>query len=441
MNARQQHIPAVLRRIFGLLGLRIIALALTFVQTILITRIFGPEVFGMLSFALSIGAIIVLLMSAGFDQLLLRDLARIGVPAAQTDLNWGRKVRFVWRFLTVVQILVCAVGLAITLGTDVFAQYKIPLVIVFLTIPFQVYRRFFEAMLLGAKKAHLSMIGTQIGYPAVMIIGLGLTSLLGMDRSIETLSAIYALGLLSSVLIALFLSYTILKNVWPETRSETKGKFAVKPFVQSGFSLALVAMGYVAGQQLDSIIIGIMSDPSSVAEVRIAIRVAELIGIVRAVTVLHYRPYVVEAHAEGDMGKLQNLVREQTIIFTATGLPIMIGLWIFGDQVMAVFGPEFVGAAQVMQVYVLGVFITLICGPASLVLSFCGEEHLTSRIIWASLVVQLLLDLLLIPRFGALGCAVANMTGLTIYAFLNSYMVRRKIGVSTEIWRVLRVKK
>ena len=61
-----------------LMSVRVLAIGLTFVQTIVMTRVFGSEVFGLLSIALSVSALLVLLLSAGLDQVVMRDIARIG---------------------------------------------------------------------------------------------------------------------------------------------------------------------------------------------------------------------------------------------------------------------------------------------------------------------------------------------------------------------------
>lgn len=92
-----------------------------------------------------------------------------------------------------------------------------------------------------------------------------------------------------------------------------------------------------------------------------------------------------------------------------------------------------------MRVYVLGVFVTMLCGPCTLLMTLCDHEHVASRILWASLAIQVVLDCILIPLFGPLGCAVSNCLSLLIMSVSGVIMTRKRLGVNTSvlglIWR------
>ena len=125
-------------------------------------------------------------------------------------------------------------------------------------------------------------------------------------------------------------------------------------------------------------------------------------------------------------------------LFVGIGVPAALGIWIFAEEAMALFGPGFVEGVWAMRIYVLGVVVMLIFGPASAALSLCGQEGRASRIMVAALVVQIGLNLVLIPAFGPVGCACSNLVGLTILAFVSRLSVRRHIGIEPSILSVFR---
>jgi len=108
---------------------------------------------------------------------------------------------------------------------------------------------------------------------------------------------------------------------------------------------------------------------------------------------------------------------------------------VFAEEAMGMFGEDFVAGAPVMRIYLIGVFFTMLAGPGSSLLSMCGHETMSARILWIALSVNLALDLALIPFYGALGCAIANMASLIVLGLAAAIMARRRTGI--QPWALL----
>ena len=199
-----------------------------------------------------------------------------------------------------------------------------------------------------------------------------------------------------------------------------------------------MSLGFVLGQHIDVLLTGILAEPQDVALVRIAARVAEMAGLMRAITLLQYKPLLAEAHGKGDMALLQKHASLMVKIFVFTGIPITIGLWVFAEDAMNVFGAEFVQGAWTMRIYMGGVLLMLVCGPGNAVLSLCNCEHIASRNLLKSIAIQFSLDLLLIPRFGPIGCAVANLVAMGYLAFTSRRLAIREVGVDPSIFSIFK---
>lgn len=432
--------PGGLRRVLTQLGkllsLRFLAIFLTLVQTIFLTRVFGSETFGQLSFALSIGALAVLFLSAGLDQVMMRDIARHGIAATAGSRRWHELVRLTLGLVGLLGILLPLGGLVLVLGTDLAGTYRVPLIGVLLMVPVLLLRKFAESILLGAKQVARSILGTQIAYPALMVAGAGLVWLAGLTPGAGQVTVVYVIASLGSLALALILARQVLVLLRQPAAvtGESPGRRAL---LVSGSHFAFVSLGFVIGQHIDVLLVGILADPHEVALVRIAARVAEMAGLVRAIAILQYKPQMAETFGRGDRAGLQRQATTLAIIFTVTGLPITLGLWIFAEQAMGVFGAEFSDGAWAMRIYVLGVFFTMVCGPCNVILTLCDQERAASRILWVALAVNFGLDLALIPWLGVLGCAIANMSSMLVLGLASVVVSRRSLGLDTTILSAL----
>ncbi len=422
---------SLLAQLGRLFSLRVAAIGLTFMQTIALTRVFGGEVFGYLSVGLSVSALLVLLLSFGLDQVAMRDIAMTGLgPFAKTG-RWSTLRRLIFRLLLPVTGAVLLIGVGGIALFDHLGGYRLPLVGVLLTLPAILARKFVESFALGAKQVARSIIGSQIAYPILLIIGTGWIWLSGASRTTTTITLAYAFAGFGSFLVALVLTRPVLRQL----RGPISQNIAHSPqtILISGGHFALVSLGFVLGQHMDVLLTGALTGPDQAGLVRIASRVAEMAALIRVIVLLQYKPLLAEAYGKGDLPLLRARTRTMTILFVATGLPITAGLWLLSSQVMAVFGSGFAAGAPVMQVYLLGIFFTLLCGPCNSILAMCGQEHLASRIIWAAIAINFVADLILIPSFGAFGCASANLLSLLFLGTASSYFAVRTLSVNTTI--------
>lgn len=420
-----------LARLAPLVGVRLIAVGLVFLQTVALTRVFGAEVFGLYSFAQTVVVVAALTATFGFDKLLMRRLAAIGLNQAAGDPGWGLTLRFCLRASGVAALILSGLGLALFGPADLGGAYGVPLIGAALALPLLVGRQFAEALLLGAKRTMRSIAGSQLAFPAVMIAGAATVAAFGLARDDGAITSIYVTAITVSAIVALAFMAPLAPRLRPGAHPAGPYTDVVTPraVVASGASFGLVSAGFIIGPQMDVLLLGILSGPEDVAVLRVAARIAEMIGMVRAIVMLKYAPLLAEAHGQGDHARLRRLVRELGLIFIITGTPLFLGFSLFAEDAMGLFGPDFVHGAPVMRIYVIGVFFTMLAGPGSSLLSMCGHEGLSARMLWISLGVNLGLDLILIPLYGAVGCAIANMASLIVLGLGASVLSARKLSI------------
>lgn len=411
-----------------------LAIGLTFVQTVFMTRVFGSELFGLLSFGLSISALLILLLSFGLDQVLMIEVASAGEKLPPVSQRWQQIWVLIRKFVVTTTAGIAVLGLTLIIGTDFSGIYEVVLLGTFILLPVIMARKYIESIALGAKQTLRSISGSQVGYPALMICGGFAVLALGIPRSTESITLVYVCAGGGSLVISIILIWpTLLRlrgnsvEVVVGLATETKG------ILKSGRALALISLGFVLSQHIDVLLTGFFATPKDAALVRIASRVAELSLLIQAVVILQYKPLLVEAFSKSDNIELQKHASNMVKLFVLTGIPIAIILWIFAEDLMSVFGWEFVEGADAMRVYVLGMVFLLVCGSCNVLLSMCNQEANASRIVWIGLAINFSLDLILIPQFGAIGCAYANMISMLFISVAGAIMSFRTLGINATI--------
>ena len=72
-------------------------------------------------------------------------------------------------------------------------------------------------------------------------------------------------------------------------------------------------------------------------------------------------------------------------------------------------------------------------GSVAIILNMTGKEKVFRNIIFVALVINILLNLLLIPKFCIEGAAIASASSLIFWNLYSVYYVYKEFGVMTFI--------
>ncbi|MEK7728168.1 MAG: polysaccharide biosynthesis C-terminal domain-containing protein, partial [candidate division KSB1 bacterium] len=102
---------------------------------------------------------------------------------------------------------------------------------------------------------------------------------------------------------------------------------------------------------------------------------------------------------------------------------------VFGRKLLHVFGAEFEAALPVLLIITLASFIDAGVGPAGQFLQMIGRERAASALVISAALVTVGLNVLLIPRYGAVGAAMGTGAGIALLNLGRLLALRKFLGV------------
>jgi len=142
-----------------------------------------------------------------------------------------------------------------------------------------------------------------------------------------------------------------------------------------------------------------------------------------------FSPTIAELHARGDLELLGRLFRSLIKWTLGLTIPLAAVMILFARQIMGMFGPEFAPGWLVLVAGTFGQLVNCAVGSVSFLLLMSGREKHVLKIQTVMAVVLIALNLVLIPRMGLLGAALA---GAAVTAATNLWSlaeVRTTLGI------------
>ena len=391
----RHYLQRVIDNAGWVLGERLVRYTLGLFIGVWIARYVGPEQYGLLNYAAAYVVVLAFMSTLGLDSLAVRNLVRDPDTCEET-LGTLLVMRLAGGLFL---ILAAVLGLLILQPDDERAT-----ALVLLIAGAQVMQAFdsidcwFQANVISRYTviAKLSAISTVTAVRVALI--LMEAPLVAFAWAVLVESSVLAAGML----IVYRLSgrhLTSLRPRWSRARR----------LLADGWPLILSASVAAVYARIDQVMLGQFTGFAAVGEYAISVRVIEFTQIVPTVMALSVFPALIKSR---ELGRDQYRARAQTFhsvmlwLGVAVAIPLSLGAT---PLVQTIFGSSYEGAGPVLAIMAwtpIWMFISL---ARQRWLFAESEERIGVVVDCTGCLLNVAANLILIPRFGALGAAVASL--------------------------------
>ncbi len=198
-----------------------------------------------------------------------------------------------------------------------------------------------------------------------------------------------------------------------------------------GFSMvswmsALAATGLI---WVDTLLLGAMRGQHDVGVYNVATRLVMLAVFVMAPINAAFTPYLAHLVHTDQRDEAARAYGSAARWILMLSMPSFILLVAFGEQLLGYFGPGFRSAASVTAILALGQLVSAAAGPCGTVLNMSGRVMLNMVDNVGVLVLNILLNLVLIPRYGVIGAAIAWSASLVTANVVKALQAQLVVGI------------
>lgn len=410
---------AFIVRIFGALA--------GFLMTLVITRTMSIEESGLFFLGFAICSSVGMLCTLGLTTAFIRF-----VGGYHAEANWGVIKGIFNKGLKAV--LITSIGVALIIfvcssfiGNTIFnkPQFEQVLSVMAFAIPCFALYQLMAFAFQGLHKPVVSICLQNISNQVIVIIAVLIGSVYIIDLTASLVAIIFTISASITVFIALIKWFSNKNLTVVADYSQTS------ELVASAKPLFLIMLMGVLVQYSGQIISGVYLSTSDVAYFSVAQRISMLTSFVLISVNLVAAPRFAASAKLGKTEELRStsLFCSRIMIIMAT--PVVVFMFFFADFLMVFFGEEYIQAAHLLQILIIGQFINVITGSVGFLLNMTGHEKDMRNVVFFSGPLSLGLGLFLTPIYGATGAAIATAIALASQNLIAVYMVKKRLGFNT----------
>ncbi|AGB17094.1 membrane protein involved in the export of O-antigen and teichoic acid [Halovivax ruber XH-70] len=372
-------------------------------ERVVIGRLLSPDAYGEVSIGLALLTFAATFAIAGCTQGVSRFVPRYTDPADR---------RGVWvSGLLVAETLALALAAFLFVGAEGFAvrlfetDAAVPFLrVLAIALPVVVGFQIAVAAIRGFENTVYRTVIRDLLDPALRT-GL-IAFLLVLGWGIVAAGVAYLLAAVVTVVVAhLFLSRLVALRGPVRTH--------VRELVTFSAPLVVATMVGTLLTQTDTIMLGYFRSSAEVGLYSAAYPLASGLLVVLTAFGFLYLPIASRLDADGERDAVDDIYATTTKWVYVVTFPAFVLLAVFPADVLAlVFGPAYTDAAVVLPILATGFFVSAAAGRDRETLSAFGSTSWIAIGNGIGLLLNVLVNLALIPRFGILGASVASVTSL-----------------------------
>jgi O-antigen/teichoic acid export membrane protein len=417
------------RETLGSMSLKLANVGLSFITTVFLARLLSPSDYGMYTLVYAMVSLLFVPSEFGLPTLVVRETARgmLNQDYASVKGVW-RWTRRTTTLISLTLVVVTLVG--IWLFKDSLTSQRLKTLLWGLAlVPLIALGDLRGAALSGLHRVAISQLPEFLVRPGIFALLLVIVALDGNSSLSAPLAmALYVISSASAFGIGAWL-------LWRATPLQVRDvlpSYNNRLWLLNALPLALIGGLQLINQQASFLIQGFFLPDAAIGIYRIASQVALLASFGLMTINLVLTPRFATLFAQGDMKTLQYLVTASARVILIINIVLTVGFIVWGKLFLFLaFGSPYETAFIPLVILLVGQLINSGMGSVGLLLNMSGHERETARGLIVAALLNVILNLLLIPRWGINGSSFAASISLIIWNVLLWLAVRKKLGINS----------
>ncbi len=413
----------------------IISMVLGFLSRIILVRFTTQNEYGIYSLALTIVTICTTVSALGLQEGTTRYIAYFRGKNETKNIQDIIFSSIIISILSSISVTILVFTIADYIATEIYNSPEITYIlkIMLISIPFTVLINVIISIFRGFDKVTTRVYFSNVLHPMLYIFLLGVTVYLKF--SFVEMILVYSISSFTTFLllpIYFFKKIPISLN-WREIQINHNTRvLLINSIPLLGISILLMIMSWT-----DTLMIGYFKTVEMVASYSAVYPLAALLSTGITSMGFLYVPIVSQLYGKNQITELRKINENSTKWNFIITLPIFFLMFIFPDFVLNIFyGFRYIEASKVLQILSLGFIMNSLFGFNYYTLLSAGKSRLLINCSLISAIMNIFLNLILIPKYGMIGAAVASAASFTFIEMYMTFKLHRflKIHPFTKIY-------
>ena len=142
---------------------------------------------------------------------------------------------------------------------------------------------------------------------------------------------------------------------------------------------------------------------------------------------------IAQYHSQNNPAKMKSMLKFSARLIALVTLLLVIGLMALSPIALGLFGEDFLAGSSALYILLAAMIINALTGPVGYVMTMTGHHLKAAKILLAMIILNILLNVMLIPPYGIEGAAIATGVTSALWNIILSWYAITKLKLNPTL--------
>ena len=227
-----------------------------------------------------------------------------------------------------------------------------------------------------------------------------------------------------STLSTFILFYLLNKKI--DIKSEKFKKDSYKDIIKYSIPITISTVSLYLLSSIDIFFLKYFYGDKYVAYYSVAVKIITIISVAINAISLSVATDIAYNFINLNFEALRKTLNKTAKIIFYFSLVLTVFILLFSDSILNVFGKEYLISKQTLVVLLIGNLVMAISGNTYIYLLMTNKGKILGKLIFISVLINIALNFILIPRFSLFGAAISSVISILFWNFMGSLYIYKK---------------
>jgi O-antigen/teichoic acid export membrane protein len=405
---------------------RIAGLGVGFLAQLFLARILLAEEYSRYIYVLTWLNVLTLFGKAGLDTAALRFVAALHGSGEPGKLRGFLRTSTIAGLLASLVVTAGTAAVISTLSGRLAQSLAAAFLIGALVVPVNSLLAIRSAVLQAFKRVARAEFPQSVARPVLTVAGAALLFLV-FDQAPTAGWAMIAY--LAAGVLAVLLVQGLLRPILVPAINGASPEYETGTWIRTSLPLLLISGFYLILSQTDTLMLGVLRTTDEAGAYAVASRITQLIFLGQWAVNAIVAPMIAEHHHRKESDKVQAVATYAARLAFGITVPLAAAVILFGRPILALFSTEFTVAWEALAILGAGMILNVLSGSVGLLMTMTGHQKEASRVLGTAALLNIVLNVVLIPMYGMIGAAFATAFTTVLWNIALVVLVRKRLGI------------
>ena len=198
---------------------------------------------------------------------------------------------------------------------------------------------------------------------------------------------------------------------------ENSTTYTNSDILKISFPMTISSLSFFILLTADVIILKILGTDAAVSIYAQPLKIIAVVIRIKVTLETSYSSDIATLYFSEKWNTLRNTVRKVNRWIAVFCIPIILFFVVFARQVLSIFGDKYEAGVYAFYILLGGVFINVVAGCTGSYMNMTGKQKALRNILFVAALINVLLNILLIPHYGMYGAAFASFVAVLFWNF------------------------